>query len=145
MNNTGLKLWKLSGESFVKFFFFLKINILTLKFFQFFKKAFEDFSEHLHVTAFPENCEEFSSEAVVPRCSVKKVFLKISPNSQENTCVRVSFLITFLKKRFLYRPFSVNFEKCLITPFFIKYLRWLLVSYVFKSDDFKLIHHYHYQ
>ena len=27
-------------------------------------------------------------EAVVQRCSVKKVFLKISPNSQENTCAR---------------------------------------------------------
>ena len=25
-------------------------------------------------------------------CSVKKVFLKISQNSQENTCARVSFL-----------------------------------------------------
>ena len=33
------------------------------------------------------------SEAVVQRCSVKKVFLEISQNSQENTCVRVSFLI----------------------------------------------------
>ena len=32
-------------------------------------------------------------EAAVPRCSVKKVFLKISHNSQENICVRVSFLI----------------------------------------------------
>ena len=32
-----------------------------------------------------------SSEAVVWRCSVKKVFLKVSQNSQENTCVRVSF------------------------------------------------------
>ena len=32
-------------------------------------------------------------EAVVWRCSVKKVFLEISQNSQENTCVRVSFLI----------------------------------------------------
>ena len=27
------------------------------------------------------------------RCFIKKVFLKISQNSQENTCVRVSFLI----------------------------------------------------
>ena len=27
------------------------------------------------------------------RCSVKKVFLKISQNSQESTCARVSFLI----------------------------------------------------
>ena len=32
-------------------------------------------------------------EAVAKRCSVKKVFLKISQNSQENTCARVSFLI----------------------------------------------------
>ena len=30
-------------------------------------------------------------EAVVPRCSVKMVFLDISQNSQENTCARVSF------------------------------------------------------
>ena len=32
-------------------------------------------------------------EAVVQRCSVIKVFLEISQNSQENTCARVSFLI----------------------------------------------------
>ena len=32
-------------------------------------------------------------EAVVRSCSVKKVFLEISQNSQENTCARVSFLI----------------------------------------------------
>ena len=35
----------------------------------------------------------FCSEAVAQRCSVKKVFLDISQNSQENTCARVSFLI----------------------------------------------------
>ena len=35
-------------------------------------------------------------EAVVRRCSVKKVFLKISRNSQENTCARVSFLNIYL-------------------------------------------------
>ena len=34
-----------------------------------------------------------STEAVAQRCSVKKVFLEISQNSQENTCARVSFLI----------------------------------------------------
>ena len=33
------------------------------------------------------------SEAVVWRCSVEKVFLEISQNAQENTCVRVSFSI----------------------------------------------------
>ena len=32
-------------------------------------------------------------EAVVQRCSMKKVFLEISQNSQENICAGVSFLI----------------------------------------------------
>ena len=32
-------------------------------------------------------------EAVVQKCPVKKVFWKISQNSQENTCSRVPFLI----------------------------------------------------
>ena len=32
-------------------------------------------------------------EAVVRMCSVKKVFLEISQNSQESTCARVSVLI----------------------------------------------------
>ena len=42
-----------------------------------------------------QSCEnkEKSTEAVVQSCSVKKVFLEILHNSQENTCARVSFLI----------------------------------------------------
>ena len=32
-------------------------------------------------------------EAVVGRCSIKKMFLEISQNSQENSCARDSFLI----------------------------------------------------
>ena len=32
-------------------------------------------------------------EAVLQRCSLKKVFLETSQNSQENTCAIVSFLI----------------------------------------------------
>ena len=39
--------------------------------------------------------KHFSSEAVVPRYSVKKLFLETSQNSQENTCARGSFLIKF--------------------------------------------------
>ena len=42
-----------------------------------------------------EDINECSSEAVARRCSVKKVFLEMSQNSQENTCAIVSFLITF--------------------------------------------------
>ena len=33
------------------------------------------------------------AEAVAQRCSLKKVFLEISQNSQENTCAKVSFFI----------------------------------------------------
>ena len=33
------------------------------------------------------------TEAVARRCFVKKVFLEMPQNSQENTCARVSFLI----------------------------------------------------
>ena len=63
-------------------------------------------------------------EEVVQRCSVKKVFLEISKNSQENTCPRVSFLIklqarpaTLLKKRLWHRCFPVNFARFLRIPF----------------------------
>ena len=41
------------------------------------------------------------SEAVAQRCFMEKVFLETSQNSQENTCAKVSFLIS------LYFP--VNF------------------------------------
>ena len=44
------------------------------------------------------------------------MFLKISPNSQEDTCARVSFLIkfqaevcNFIKKETLAQVFSLNF------------------------------------
>ena len=33
------------------------------------------------------------TKAVAQKCSVKKVFLEISQNSQESTCARVSFLV----------------------------------------------------
>ena len=62
------------------------------------------------------------TEAVLQRCSVKKVFLDISQGSQENTCARVSFLIklqawpaTLLKKRLWHRCFPVNIVKSLRT------------------------------
>ena len=63
-------------------------------------------------------------EAVVRKCSVTKVFLEISQNSQENTCARVSFIIkmqvwpaTLLKKRLWHRCLPVNFVKSLRTPY----------------------------
>ena len=49
------------------------------------------------------------TEAVVQRYSVKKVFLEISQNSQENTCARVSFSIKLqASAKFLRTPFLRN-------------------------------------
>ena len=56
------------------------------------------------------------TEAVARTWSVKKVFLEISQNSQENTCVRVSFLImlqasvcNFIKNETLVQVLSCEF------------------------------------
>ena len=78
------------------------------------------------------------TEAVAQMFSVKKVFLEISQNSQENTCARISLLIklqvtsatpaTLLKKRHWRWRFPVNFAKFLRTPFATEHLRWLLLE-----------------
>ena len=58
---------------------------------------------------------------VARRCSLKKVLLEISQNSQENYCARVSFLIKFQawslikKMRLWHRFFPVDFVKLLRT------------------------------
>ena len=75
------------------------------------------------------------SEAVVRRCSVKKVFLKTSQNSQENTCARVSFLIkrltheawNFIKKETLAQVFTCEFSEISKNTFFTEQFRWLLL------------------
>ena len=54
----------------------------------------------------------FYTEALIQRCSVKKLLIEISQNSQENTCARVSFLIktcNFIKKESLAQVFSCEF------------------------------------
>ena len=64
------------------------------------------------------------TEAVVRRCSVKKIFLNISQNSQENTCARGSFLIKLqswnlqlFKREILAQVFSCEFCNYLRTTF----------------------------
>ena len=66
-----------------------------------------------------------TTEAVFWRCSVEKVFIEVSQNSQENTCARVSFLIKlqaslqlYEKKSLWHRCFPVNFAKFRRTSFF---------------------------
>ena len=68
---------------------------------------------------------KMQSKTVAQGWSVKKVFLKISQNSQENPCVRVSVLInlkpaTLSKKRPWHWRFPVNFAKFVRTLFYRK-------------------------
>ena len=78
-------------------------------------------------------------EAVVRRCSVKKVFLETSQNSRENTCSSVSFLIklqarseTLLKKT-LAQVLSCEFCEISRTPFLTEHLWWLLLKCVVRK------------
>ena len=66
------------------------------------------------------NLFNIGAKAVAQRCSVKKVFLKISQNSQENTCARDSVLINFIKKETLVQVFSCEFCEIFKTPFFYR-------------------------
>ena len=47
----------------------------------------------IYQTAFllPRFVQRNWTNVVVQRCSIKKVFLKVSQNAQENTCAKVSF------------------------------------------------------
>ena len=76
----------------------------------------------------------YTSEVVVRKYSVKKLLLKISQNSQENTCVRVSFLTKFqasacnlIKKETLTEVFSCEICESFKNAFFIKHLKWMLL------------------
>ena len=73
------------------------------------------------------NVFHVSPEAVARRCSVKEVFLKMSQNSQENTCVRVSSLIKLqpktwnvTKKETLAQVFSFEFCEIFWNTYFYR-------------------------
>ena len=68
-----------------------------------------------------------STEAAAQRCSVKKVFLEISQNLQENTRVTVSFLIklqaedcNFIKEESLIQVFFCEFWEIFKNTFFYR-------------------------
>ena len=69
-------------------------------------------------------------QTVVRWCSVKKAFLKISQNLQENNGVK--------KCRIRDRCFPVNFSKFLKTPFLIENLRWLLLYMIYHYYAFAI-------
>ena len=53
---------------------------------------------------------------------IKRVFLKISGNSHESICTRVSFLVKCQIEA------SKFIKKETVAPFFIEHLRWLLLK-----------------
>ena len=66
------------------------------------------------------------------RCSIKKVFLEISQNSQENACARVCFLIklqvcNFIKRETLAQVFACEFYEFSKNTFFTEHL-WMAAS-----------------
>ena len=83
------------------------------------------------------------------RCFIKKVFFKISQNSQENTCIGVSFLkkiaawrpAALLKKRLKHRCFPVNFLRNFYehlfgrTPFFRSSAHGSIVPFPFNKSS----------
>ena len=64
----------------------------------------------------------------VRMCSIKKVFLEISQNSQENTCASL-----------WHRCFPVNFAKFLRATFFTEHLWWLLLFVMYISPHENVI------
>ena len=69
------------GSYFIRYFIFSFILIMIV---------ISDFLQNFNPTTSSLSNLAFI-EAVTQRCSVKKVFLEILQNSQENTCARVSF------------------------------------------------------
>ena len=57
------------------------------------------------------------SEVAIRGVLSEKVFLEISKNSQQNTCVLELRPATLLKKKLWHRCFPMNFAKFLRTPF----------------------------
>ena len=74
----------------------------------------------------------FLSGAIVWVCSVKKAFLKTFENSQENTCVGVSFLIKC-------RSFQLHFKRESGTGIFLYIFRNLLRTFILWNISKRLL------
>ena len=82
----------------------------------------------IYVSSWRDNVKNiiYRTEAIVVRCSVKKVFLKISKIHRKTTVLEIRFnkslglrpLAIFIKKRLQHRFFSLNFVKFIKTPFY---------------------------
>ena len=91
-------------------------------------------------TTFPIISSTDGYRAVTRRCFVKKVFLKISQNSQEKACTRAYFLIKFVKKETLWQAFSCKFSETFKDTFFNR-TPWVASCFcrylIFKDKSFR--------
>ena len=87
VENVELFLQKVSSQMF-QWILNMPLNLLQL-----FNIAKVNKNMKVLDDSFPQNTFEQLPEVVDQTYSVKKVFLEILQNSQENTCARVSFLI----------------------------------------------------
>ena len=76
-----------------------------------------------------------NAEALAQKCSAKKVFLKISQNSQESNCARAPFLTKMQAEACIFTywhlRFPGNFENYLSAAFLIEYIVLLKSLYYF--------------
>ena len=72
----------------------------------------------------PDSFAYIFFEILYQRCSLRKLFLEISKNLQENAGLKPA---TLLRKRLWLRCFLVNFAKFLRTPFSQNNSGWLLL------------------
>ena len=91
--------------------------MFSCEFLEIFKNSF------FHRTPLVADSEKLKTEAVVWRCTVKKAFLEILLNSQENLCQSLFFHslrnATLLKQSIWHRPYPVNFANIFLrTPFY---------------------------
>ena len=126
LKNSLLELRKLNSNKNVDL---LKIVLIRVFVLTFKKNHIAELERHIKYST-KTICQRKPPEAVVQMCSVKKVFLEISQNSQENTYVSV-WSATLLKKRLWHRCFPVNFAKFLRTTFFTEHL-WRLILNLLK-------------
>ena len=83
----------------------------------------------------------FAQDTVSRRCSVKKMFLGLSQNSQENICARVSLQSCMPQSATLLKKDSAQVLPCKFCEisqniFSSGYLRWLLLLLLVTIDKF---------
>ena len=108
--------------------FFCAVSLIEQAFFFFFS-CWSATKKYQFLSAHGERNFMASWEVVVRRCSVKKMFLEISQNSQENTCACVSLLIK-LQASGLRQNISGGFTE---------HLWWMLLYFLQFIYLFKLL------